>query len=193
MKFVNKLTLIMHMYSGTFEAKNINEEMIKSYFDDRILINGTTRGFLLADENECKIYIQSKEDSRVWEEAKLSDKQKVSHLIMGKYIIAQDKYKDEIIGFMHIFTRSKKIVFKVKDTKVERNIGAKLENETKGDIIKTLNKILGEKTYTTKNTEKIMKIGLCVIAEIYLRDVTREGEKILFFDTETALMNNIGI
>ena len=87
--------------------------------------------------------------------------------------------------------RNKQIVFKVKDTTVERNTGAKLENETKGDIIKILNKILGEKAYSAKNSEKISKIGLCVIAELILRDISKKNGKTIFFDTEKTILNNI--
>ena len=190
-KFVNKLTLITHMYAGDFKPKSESELLIKAYFDERIVQNKSTRGFVLADENECKIYVQSAEDSTLWEEAKLSDKKKISQNIIDKYIIPAANYQDKLVGFMHIFTRNKKIVFKVKDTAIERNTGAKLENETKGDIIKTLNKILGEKAYNAKNSEKLLKIGLCVIAEMILRDATKRGGKSLFFDTEKTILNNI--
>jgi hypothetical protein len=191
MKFVNKLTLLIKLYDNRFEPKNENEVIIKAYFDERIVQNKATRGIVLADENECKIYVQSTEDATLWEEAKLTDKRKLSQLIIDKYIVQAAKYQNKLIGFMHIFSRNKKIVFKVKDTSVERNTGAKLENETKGDIIKVVNKIVGEKAYTTKNSEKVLKIGLCVIAEILLRDLTKRGEKALFFDTEKAILNNI--
>jgi len=191
MKFVNKMTLIMKFYANGYEPKNENEVIIKSYFDERIIENKSVRGFVIADENECKIYVQSTDDSTLWEEAKLTDKRKLSQLIIDKYIVQATNYQDKIIGFMHIFTRNKKIVFKVKDTSVERNTGAKLENETKGDIIKVLNKILGKHTYSAKNSEKLLKIGLCVIAEILLRDLTKREGKSLFFDTEKTILNNI--
>jgi len=191
MKFVNKLTLIMHMYAPTFEPKNDSEKMVKSYFDEKILENKTTKGIVLADESVCKIYVQSPEDPSNWTEAQQSDKKKLAQFIINKYIVPAADFKDKVIGFMHIFARSKEIVFKVKDTTVERNTGAKLENETKGDIIKTLNKILGEMAYTAKNSEKIAKFGLCVIAEMLLRNISKKGGKTLFFDTEKTILNNI--
>jgi superfamily II DNA or RNA helicase len=191
MKFVNKLTLVMHMYAPGFEPKNENETMIKSYFDEKIIENKGTKGIVLADENVCKIYVQSVEDPKNWTEAKQSDKKKLAQFIIEKYIVPAADFKDKVIGFMHIFMRNKQIVFKVKDTTVERNTGAKLENETKGDIIKTLNKILGEKAYSAKNSEKIAKFGLCVIAEMILRDMSKKGGKTVFFDTEKTILNNI--
>jgi hypothetical protein len=191
MKFVNKLTLVMHMNAAGFEPKNENETMIKLYFDEKIIENRGTKGIVLADENVCKIYVQGVEDPKNWTEAKQSDKKKLGQFIIEKYIIPAADFKDKVIGFMHIFTRTKQIVFKVKDTTVERNTGAKLENETKGDIIKTLNKILGEKAYTAKNSEKIAKFGLCVIAEMILRDISKREGNTVFFDTEKTILNNI--
>jgi len=191
LKFVDKLALIFRMYKDGFEPANENEVFIKSYFDERILQNKYTRGIVIADENECKIYVQSIEDSGLWEEAKMTDRKKLSQLILDKYIVPAANYKNKLIGFMHLFTRSKQIVFKVKDTSLERNTGAKLENETKGDIIKNLNKIIGQNAYTAKNTASILKIGLCVIAEVVLRDLTNRGKQSLFFDTEKTILNNI--
>ena len=187
LKFVNKLTLIINVYAPDFQAKNENEALIKAYFDEKLIENKSVRGIILADENVCKIYVQSQEENNAWTEAKQSDKKKLGQLIIDKYIVKATEFKDKVIGFMQMFSRSKDIVFKVKDTSVERNTGSRLENETKGDIIKTLNKILGSKAYNTKNSEKMMKIGLCVIAEMILRHSTDT----VFFDSEKAILNNI--
>jgi hypothetical protein len=191
MRFVDKLTLVMHIYTPGIVPKNENEIMIKSYFDEKIIENKATKGIVLTDEDVCKIYVQSTEDPKDWIEAQQSDKKKLGQFIIEKYIVPAADYKNKIIGFMHMFSRNKQVVFKVKDTTIERNTGAKLENETKGDIIKTLNKILDEKAYTAKNSEKIAKIGLCVITEMILRDITKKSGKTLFFDTEKTILNNI--
>jgi len=187
LKFVNKLTLTINVCAPAFQAKNENEVLIKEYFDEKIVENKLVRGIILADENVCKIYVQSQEEGNPWTEAKQSDKKKLGQLIIDKYIVRAAGFKDKVIGFMQMFSKSKDVVFKVKDTSVERNTGSRLENETKGDIIKTLNKILGSKTYNTKNSEKMMKIGLCVIAEMILR----HSSETVFFDTERAILNNI--
>ena len=191
LKFVNKLTLLMNVQAPDFQAKNENEVLIKEFFDEKIVENKSVRGIILADETVCKIYVQSDEDGKTWTEAKQSDKKKLGQLIIDKYIVKASDFKNKVIGFMQMFSRSKDIVFKIKDTSVERNTGARLENETKGDIIKTLNKILVSKTYNTKNSEKMAKIGLCVIAEMILRDVTVKHKEVLFFDSEKAILNNI--
>jgi len=188
--FVNKLTLLFNMFADDFKAKSANELIIKAYFEEKIVQNKSTIGIVLADGNTCKIFVQSLEDSKTWEEAKQSDKKKLGQLIIDRFIISEATFKNKVIGFMNLFSRSKQVVFKVKDTTVERNTGSKLDNETKGDIIKIINKILGERAYTAKNSEKIAKIGLCVITEIVLRDKTRKGEN-LFFDNEKAILNNI--
>jgi len=191
LKFVNKLTLLINVCAPDFQPKNENEVLIKEFFDEKIVENKSTRGIILADENVCKIYVQSQEEGNSWTEAKQSDKKKLGQLIIDKYIVKASDFKNKVIGFMQMFSRSKDIVFKVKDTSVERNTGARLENETKGDIIKTLNKILGSKTYNTKNSGKMAKIGLCVIAEMILRDVTVKNKEFVFFDSEKAILNNI--
>jgi hypothetical protein len=191
MTFVNKLTLVMHMHAPGYAAKNENEAIIKGYFDAKIIEAKFTRGIVLADESVCKIYVQSTENPMQWNEAQQSDKKKIGQKIIEKYIVPAADYKDKVIGFMHLFARNKQVVFKIKDTTVERNTGAKLENETKGDIIKTVNKVLGEKAYTAKNSEKMTKIGLCVIAEILMRDITVKSGKTIFFDTEKAILNNV--
>ena len=191
MRFVNKLTLVINMYAPGFAAKNENETLIKRYFDAKIIEARTVRGIVLADESVCKIYVQSAENPMLWEEAKQSDKKKLGQTIIEKYIVPAADYKDKVIGFMHLFARNKQVVFKIKDTTVERNTGAKFENETKGDIIKTLNKVLNQKAYTARNSEKMAKIGLCVIGEILIRDITAKTGENIFFDTEKAILNNV--
>jgi len=128
----------------------------------------------------------------MWEEAKQTDKQKLSQFVIDRYLISAAKYEGIHVGFMHMF-KNLDIVFKVKDMNIERSTGARFENEKKGDIIKVLNKVLGERVYTAKNTEKIFKNGLCVVMEMLLRFYTETEKKgkVWFFDVEKSIMNKI--
>jgi superfamily II DNA or RNA helicase len=193
--FSNKMILIKHIYSKTFEESEEYaeiEETIKLYFDEKLVEYKTLRGIVLGNNNKCQIYVQSGEDHARWEEAKQTDKQKLSQFVIDKYLIPAAKHDGIYVGFMHKF-KGLDIVFKVKDMNVERSTGARFENEKKGDIIKVLNKVLGERVYTAKNTEKIFKNGLCVVMEMLLRhytDTDRNG-KVWFFDVEKTIMNKI--
>ena len=188
--FDEKMLMLKKMYTVGFKVERDFEKIIMSYFDSKIVEYKMLKGIVLAKENICKIYIQSGENLDQWTEAKQTEKQKLSQLIIDRFVIPPVKYHGEVVGFMHMF-KKRDIVFKLKDTKVERSTGAKLENEKKGDIIKQLNKVLKEDVYTSKNTLKILKNGLCVMIEMLLRFNTDTTSKVQFFDVEKTIMNRV--
>jgi hypothetical protein len=187
--FLSKMTLLINLYSPDFNPKREVENKIKSYFDERIVQYKNVRGIVLANGPQCKIYVQNGIE---WTEAKKTDKEKLSQLIIQKYVVPVKKFEGTLLGFMHFF-RKREVVFKIKDMAVERSTGARLENEKKGDVIKTLNILLKNKAYTVKNAEQVLKHGLCAIVEIVMRDYSKKERdgKVWFFDTERAILNNI--
>ena len=195
LSFPVKLMVVNHIYSKAFEPHpefGEIETVIQTYFDEKMVTYKTLRGIVLGEKNKCKIYVQSGEDQEQWQEAKQTDKQKLSQLVIDRFVFSPVKYNKMTIGFMHMF-KKQDVVFKIKDMNVERSTGARFENEKKGDIIKVLNKIVGERAYTAKNTETIFKNGLCVITEILLRYYTdtKKDDRIWFFDVEETLLNKI--
>ena len=112
---------------------------------------------------------------------------------MKKFIIHHDRF-NSVVGFMT--KDNNKIVFKIKDLGVRRNnAGANCLILGKADVIKRINEILGNTTYTDENSKPILKQGMCVILEMLLRhfnDSNYKGlNKVWFFDVETALTNKI--
>jgi hypothetical protein len=86
-------------------------------------------------------------------------------------------------------------------TESRNNKGAKCSSAGKKDIIKRLNKILGENPYfvegdekfeyNDENTEYILRPGLCVILEIVLRYFNESKKGVWFFDVEQAVANRV--
>ena len=190
-----KFILIKKIYSGEYNDSNILTQLVKEYFDNKMVEVNQQRAIVLENKEHVKTYIQSKELNTLWSEAtKLSEKQLFEQGIMDKIIISNIGTKiNHYIGFMQFF-KDRELTFKIKDmTQIRNNKGSRCDRMGKTEIIKFLNQVLGEQMYNNDNTEAILKFGLCVILEIVLRHFNdmKKDNKVWFLDPERALKNNI--
>ena len=119
-----------------------------------------------------------------------------------KYFPTLDKIND-FVGFMILFDKSEKIMFKIKEMKKKRNKGARCDQMPKKSVIPILNKIKGGKLYPElildqevpgeKKKKKISGGQFCCELELILRYYDDIGEKGMrwFLPTADVKLNAI--
>ena len=189
-----RMTIIKEIYKGDYIKTQDVEDIIKKYFDERVLENPQWgRAIVLADnENTDKlaVLIQSSGD---WNPVTYTQNQRLTPSMIERFTVQHNKFH-QLIGFMHVFRDSKEMVFKTKDVTQERNNkGAKCENSGKAEIIKLANTLLGSYRFMIENTEPIKKTGMAVIVEMLMRYFTdyKKNGQVFFFTSEQALINRI--
>ena len=187
-----KFVLIKHLYKeNDFVPKKKLEEIIKTYFDEKIMETPKKkRGILMTKDNHPIIYVQSKENREIWTESEPEDLNLNNFgSVIGKFNIpSQNMF--HLVGFFSLF-KNKDMVFKVKDMKDKRNTGAKCDSAGKKPIIDFLNKIQTIYVYNTENTKSISQMGLCAMLEILMRHYTKENNynPAMFLSSELAFSN----
>jgi len=189
-----QLLLINKVYSGNFNVMIPINNIIKKYFDDKLLQVGSKKAIVLAYNDKTKLYIQSNDLLTLWNESdKQSDKELFQDAKMKKFLIAGNTFNNNI-GFMQVFRDTGDITFKIKDMKQKRNNkGSRIDRLRKNEIITFFNEVIGYKLYNNENTEDILKISVCVMLEIVLRyynEIQKNG-KVWFLNNEMAIINNI--
>jgi len=188
--FQDKMILIKHFYTNNISPVGINQELIKSYLDKRIVQSGNYIGMIIMKDDTLKIYVKN-DETREWEEAGRED-----YELFVKDIVRFDVPKKSIhpiVGFVNLFTskksNQKEMVFKVKDLSQKRNnTGARIDDAGKEKIVKFLNIILGETKYTDDNTENITQLGLCAILEMLMRQKTENKGLGIFSTNKTYFL-----
>ena len=214
-----KLNIIYHLYKvesylSTSIIENVIkiETIIKSYFDDKIMIkeagtNGITLGIAIGAANHIDLYVQVPE-TRDWKKATLSVARSFKDNLQRKYYVSKLQIQP-FIGFMHLF-KKKDIEFKLKDITVQsaNNKGFKCNVMGKNEIIKFLNtKVLAKNPYPVRqdrggfvkydvntNAKNIMRKGICVMLEIimrYFNESSHTDKQFWFFDVEQTLANDL--
>jgi len=204
LSFEDRKIIIDHIYSSLPKQ----EDIIRSYFDEKLVERNEIRGIVLAVENKTLLFIQNAE-TKQWEKSKPSENMLFQPIVQKKYEVPRDNISN-MVGFMYKF-KKEGIVFKTKDMLEKRNnTGSRCSGSTKNDIIKRLNRVLetgplfkeGDERniYNDRNSIDIKKMGFCVITEIMLRYYTdyekisaaeRNVSKTWFFDNEKAIYNNL--
>jgi hypothetical protein len=177
------------MYNN-FVAGNKTEEIIKMYFDEKIMETSKKRGILLTKDNKPTIYVQSKENKEIWKESEPEDLNASNFgSVIGKFNIPANRMF-RLVGFFSLF-KNKEMVFKVKDMTDKRNTGARCDSAGKKPIIDFLNKVQNVSSYDTENTNMISQMGLCAILEILMRHYTVKNNcnPAMFLSSELAFTN----
>jgi len=201
MNHAEKLAVFMYLYN--VEKTNIPSEIdqqlvniIMAYFEGRMFRNALHNklGILLVDNAKVELYIRSLDDSRPeWNIAEISEYKYFKEDI-SKHMIIDKSLLNRIIGYIVVF-KTIKMTFKYKDITHTRNkLGARCDSAGKQDIINMLNKVIGQETYTTENTDgKLLHPHLCVILEMLLRDYTRgrKDGRIYYLTPEQSILNDI--
>ena len=167
------LVKILNYYNALNKDDPVEKQIIQ-YIDRNTLKDKNTTGIILQDDGKRKILIKTK-DTGKWLDAKGEDiedlKVKLA-LMLSKLKPAKDKLNN-IIGFITTFKKDY-MTFKVKDFANKRTKGARCDQSTKRDAIKTLNEILGQEKYDSKS--EISQKQVCCIQEFILRIYDRENK-----------------
>jgi len=183
----DKLILITKLYGPMKSALGI-ENLMKEYFDGKKIENQGNVGMLLSNGETWEIYKRAQME---WVAAEPVERESFIRVGLMRFVVRHANIHT-VIGFMNEFKNE--VEFKMKDmTQTRNNRGSKCDNEIKSDVLKRLNLVLGEETYTLANSENIEKAGLCVILEMLCRyfNETKRNGKVWFMDTEQALINQI--
>jgi hypothetical protein len=101
---------------------------------------------------------------------------------------------NRVIGYMLNF-KDQDMSFYYKDITLQRNRRGRRCDRSggKAPIYETLNLLLGEKRYTQENTVAFFGGGLCIIAEILMREYqsVQSSGKIYLLTPEQAIKSNI--
>jgi len=116
-----QLLLVNEIYSGKFDVTIPIHNIMKKYFDDKLIEVGGTKAIILAYKDKTKMYIQSNELLTLWNESeKQSDKEKFQQAKINKFLISGNTV-NTYIGFMQLFRDTDEITFKIKDMTQKRN------------------------------------------------------------------------
>ena len=161
-------------YYAVLNKEDPVESQIIQYIDRNTLKDKNTSGIILQDDGKRKILIRNKGNG-LWLDAKGEDiedlKGKLA-LMLSKLKPAKEKLNN-IIGFITTFKKDY-MTFKVKDFANKRTKGARCDQSTKRDAVKTLNEILGQEKYDSKS--EISQKQICCIQEFILRIYDRNNK-----------------
>jgi hypothetical protein len=209
----DKITLLYHLYkTEPFTPTSPNEYIMKTYFDDKMLLQNGERGLAIGYNNHIDLYVQIQE-TRQWKKAEISVVRTFKDKLRERYFVDSSKIQP-FIGFMHLFKKND-MVFKLKEiinktgTGKQINKGFKCSVRGKNEIIKLFNnKVLANNPYPVSrdngglmkydvntNAKNIMRAGLCVLVEMVMRHFNdypeTKGKHIWFFDVEKTLANDL--
>jgi len=176
--------LLNHIY---FPEKPLNdfEIKIKDYFDSNIIIDAKLIAFLTQENGKHKLLIKGKS---MWEKEKPEDYKDLASEITERFN-SVIKNLSPVIGFIINFKKTF-MVFKTKHTALASSKGARCDQASKPDIIKTLNSIVGETKFSKDNTKLNTLIELCCYQEFMLRyyNSTKKNDKVWFLDPGIAAL-----
>ena len=181
---------ILNYYDALNKTDPIEKQIIQ-YINRNTLKDKNTSGIILQHEGKRKILIRNK-DTGVWLDAKGEDIEdlKVKLGLMISNLKPAKEKLNNVIGFITTF-KNDYMTFKVKDFSNKRTKGARCDQSTKRDAIKTLNEILGQEKYDSKS--EISQKQICCIQEFLLRiyDRNNKNKKRWFLTPAEAILIDI--
>jgi hypothetical protein len=161
-------------YYDTLNKTDPVEKQIIQYIDRNTLKDKNTSGIILQHEGKRKILIRNK-GTGLWIDAKGEDIEdlKVKLGLMISNLKPAKEKLNNVIGFITTF-KNDYMTFKVKDFANKRTKGARCDQSTKRDAVKTLNEILGQEKYDSKS--EISQKQICCIQEFLLRIYDRDNK-----------------
>jgi len=210
----HKLIMLYHLFkSDSYIPPYTHESSIKSYFAEKMFMQGTDKCIALGGNNHIELYIQVLE-TRQWKKAAAATVRKYKDELRKKYHIEPSQLQS-FVGFMHLFKKNE-MTFKMKEIVKQPvagkhaylNKGFKCSVMGKSEIVKFMNnKVLAKNPYfsgpgkgepikydVNTNAKNIMRIGLCVMMEVimrYFNDSPNSGNQKWFLDVEETLANDL--
>ena len=167
----DKLVLLNTLYFKSRDSLSPFEKRLVDVIESRII---EKKGIYIQDGSEFKLYVL---EDGAWKKGEKTDNDEFApHLI--KLISGMIKALSAIYGFIIPFKDTDELIFKTKITEQKRQSGARCDQASKKDTIKTLNMILqsvkrNENCPSTEFDEDVVKdignIELCCYTELVLR------------------------
>jgi len=186
MSYEDKVSVLNHISSIDIKDENSFEARIKAVLDKKIIRTKKHTGIVLYSLDKRKVLIQK---NGLWVDAGTEDAREIAEEVAKMLSISGDAY-NRYVGFIGHEQKNRYLVFKVKDTTIRRNTGARCDEANKGRRITLLNEIIGEEKYTKENKKGMVQAEMCALQEFLLRyyNKTRKNDKIWFLDFELALL-----
>jgi len=206
-----KLIIVNELFLRNRSLETFLEKVIYDYFNKYVFRYREKWTIVLSDGMKNKIFIENteiiegtQELESQFTEVSTEDFIQISTKL-SEFEIPRSKI-DNTFGFMHSFKekefKDKEIVFKIKEfSQKKNNRGERCSSKNTTDIIKLINdgdwKSGSAKTgawYPYEATQKIRRMGFCVILEILMREYMDKydaSNKIVFFDTVSANFNRV--
>ena len=183
----DKLVLLNFLY---YYAERMNhtldefEEAVKRVFDTKILKN---KGIFIQDKGNTELYVRGNTN---WIEAEKTDYVEMKDVLQTK-ISSTIPNLNTILGFMIEFKKSY-FVFKTKNLELKRHRGARCDQASKKDTVKTIQGIIQDKI--EKDSILAMNnIELCIFMEFVLRyyNEIKKQDKVWFLEPEYSQLLKI--
>jgi hypothetical protein len=182
LSFEEKLDVMNYLYKFKTLQKGSLEWFAKSYIETNSVLTEQSWNVFVMYKGEKRKFMILQKDSRVWVEATPMQALALekSKAIEETVAFSLDRL-NPVVGYIGYGKKNDVLVFKTRDILSSRDTGARCDEAGKAEVIKILNKILGETVYTNENT-KIQKdaegnmiqdainvIELCILLEFLLR------------------------
>jgi hypothetical protein len=212
-KFKNIVEYLYNKFSNTEDTQNVKEIFMKKmykYIEDAYMLKSSSvSGILLSNNKLVELYIFKKKDDNyilkyipsnniVELEKQLEN---IGLLDSYKTKVYNKNQINNIVGFSSYIDKINKVIIKVKNIKLKRNTGARLDQASKTKMYDLLhedfNEIIDiEKIKTTKKSDKEFipsLIQLSIILEILLRHYQNinKNNKIWYMPEPISNINNI--
>lgn len=170
----DKLTVLNFFYSKGNKEPSKFYRKLESIIDKSLLTQKGTKGIYLQVGSDFILYVL---EENTWKKGEKTDNDKFTPLYV-KQVSSRIKELNSIYGFIIPFKDTNELIFKTKIKEEKKQSGARCDQASKKETIKTLNSILesakrNEKCPTNKfNEETVKTIGnveLCCYTELVLR------------------------
>jgi hypothetical protein len=202
LSFEEKLGVMNYLYKFNTLKKGSLEWFAKSYIETNSVLTEQSWNVFVMYKGEKRKFMILQKEPRVWVEATPMQALTLekSKAIEESVAFSLDRL-NQVVGYIGYGKKNDVLVFKTRDVLSSRDTGARCDEAGKAEVIKLLNKILGETVYTNENT-KIQKdaegnviqdainvIELCILLEFLLRyfDAINKDELQWFFTPELAV------
>ena len=194
MPTAEKLVILNYLYGKDRRTLAGFEFKLNKTIDTSLFKNKERTGVYLQEENDFVLYVLNK---TVWEKGEKTDNDEFMPLYVKK-IRELIVNLNEVYGFIIPFKGTNELIFKTKVRDQKRQSGARCDQASKKETIKTLNSILtsvkrdDNSCPTTLFSEEVVKdignVELCCYTELVLRcyNMHRVNKKVWFVQPEYA-------
>ena len=170
-----KVNVLNYIYSKDTKDYTDFETLLSSVIDSRIIsLSAVEKGIYIQEGSEFKLFIL---EDKQWKKGEKTDNDEFTPLLV-KEVSGVIKTLSDIFGFIIPFKETNELIFKTKIKEQKRQSGARCDQASKKDTIKTLNMILNSvkrnencpsSEFDDDTVKNIGNIELCCYTELVLR------------------------